>query len=337
MTHRFLNKLLKFLSILTFTALLLISLWIAFSKLVFQSADVFSVKSIDTTKYSRDKAWEMLNNPNSDQVIKLQVSNIQKTGANYVAIGTPYDERFLPVLRKWVKAARDNNLHVWFRGNFSGWEGWFAYSRIGQTEHLNLMNQFILKNPDLFEDQDIFTPCPECENGGPGDPRQTGDVQGFRSFMLQEHQESQAGFGKLGKKVITNYSSMNYDVASLIMDKETTLEMGGVVTIDHYVKNPNQLSPDVDRLADQTGGKVILGEFGAPIPDINGEMSENQQADWINQALMTLATNRNLIGLNYWTSVGGSTAIWNDSQSPKAAVSILRKFYTLKKKVYPSL
>jgi hypothetical protein len=322
--------------LLAITFILLSLMWLIISNLIYKSEPIFTVRSIDTAKYSRDLAGQMLGDQSFERTITKQVQDISKTGANYIAIETPYDEQFLPFLRIWVKAVRGEKLNVWFRGNFSGWEGWYDYPKIDRATHLQKMHQFILNNPDLFADGDIFTPCPECENGGPGDPRTTGDIKGFRDFMYQEYLESQINFGKLGKKVLTNYNSMNYDVAALVMDKDTTQKFGGIVTIDHYVKNPLDLSRDVDKLAKQTGGKIVLGEFGAPIPDINGQMTIKQQAEWINQALKELAQNKNILGLNYWTSFGGSTALWDGPDQPRLAVSIIQEFYNLQKKVYPA-
>lgn len=314
------------------TALVIGIMWLVLSNAVYQTTNVFSVRSIDTTKYSRDLAGQMLDKPAFDTVINQQVSEIAQTGANYVAIDTPYDEQYIPFLKRWVTAARANNLHIWFRGNFSGWEGWFGFQKIDRSAHQRLLHDFITKNPDLFQDGDIFTPCPECENGGPGDPRQTGDVTGFRNFMVSEYQISQQDFGGIGKKITANYDSMNFDIAKLVMDKNTTSQMGGVVTIDHYTSDPNNLNNAVNQMANLSGGQVVLGEFGAPIPDLNGNLTEEGQASWIDQALQSLSQNPNLIGANYWTSVGGSTALWDDSGNPKKAVAIIQKFFNLQKK-----
>src|SRR3990167_8157982 len=66
----------------------------------------FQVQSIDTMKYSRDVAREKLKDFSYDKEIETQVKNIAETGASHVAIATPYDDEFLPFLRRWVKAAR---------------------------------------------------------------------------------------------------------------------------------------------------------------------------------------------------------------------------------------
>lgn len=292
--------------------------------------DLWEIKSVDTMKFSRDKAAEKLDNPNFDAEIEKQINAISLAGATHVAIATPYDQKFVPMLERWVRIAREHKLQVWFRGNFSGWEGWFEYPKISRAEHLKLLEEFIVNNPTLFEDNDIFTPCPECENGGPGDPRTTRDISGYRNFLKQEFEVSNRSFGKINKKLKTGYFSMNYDVAKLIMDKETTLSLGGIVVIDHYTSSSDRLLADVKFIHNQTQGKVILGEFGAPIPDIHGKLTKAEQADWINQALEKISHEDYLVGINYWTGFGGSTAIWNDDGSPLPAVAIIQKFFSTK-------
>lgn len=286
------------------------------------------IKSIDTMKYSRDYSREKLNDVSFDKVINKQVFQITQTGATHVAIGTPYDKEFIPFLTKWVKETRKNNLNVWFRGNFSGWEKWFNYSPIDRQTHIKSIESFIKENPNLFVDGDVFTPCAECENGGPGDPRQTGDTQGFRDFLITEYNVSKDAFKQINKKVNVGFFSMNYDVAKLIMDKQTTSLVGGIVTIDHYVASPEKMISDIEEIAKQSGGKVVIGEFGAPVPDIHGNMDSSQQAQWLQQTLEPIFKSLDVIGVNYWVNVGGSTQIWDENGTPKEAVEVLKNFYS---------
>ena len=291
---------------------------------------IWEIKSIDTMKYSRDLSGEKLNDPTFDRTIDGQVKAISQTGATHVALGTPYDERFIPFLNRWVAAARKYHLKVWFRGNFSGWEGWFGYKKdLTRNGHVVLMRQFINQNGDMFENGDLFTPCPECENGGAGDPRQTGDIVGFRQFMIQEFQGANVEFRTVGKNVRT-VSSMNYDVANLVMDEQTANTVGDLVVIDHYVKEPQKLAGDIRNLSQKTKSKIMLGEFGAPIPDIHGKLTEGEQAAWIEDALALISTQPEVIGINYWVSYGGSTAIFNNDHNLKPAAEILKKYYLLR-------
>ncbi len=292
-----------------------------------QDMKQWEFESVDTMKLSRDLAREKGKNVAFDQVIEKEMARIADTGATYVAIGTPYDEEFLPYLNRFVKAARAQKLHIWFRGNFAGWEKWFSYPKITRTQHMQKTKAFILSNPDLFEDGDIFTACPECENGGPGDPRQTKDVKGHRLFLINEYKMTKDAFSTIGKDVKSNYNSMNGDVARLIMDRPTTTAMGGVIVIDHYVARPEDLKKDIEQFAARTGGRVVLGEMGAPVPDIHGVMTQEEQASWLADALRALSHTDNLIGLNYWVGTGGTTQLWDGTGKKRLASDVLRTFY----------
>lgn len=289
----------------------------------------WKVASIDTVKYSRDIAREKEDSLDFVSTIDKQVRLISETGATHISIGTPYDEEFIPFMSKWVSAARKYKLKIWFRGNFSGWEEWFGYASISREQHKDMLRKFITSNGSLFEDGDIFTSCPECENGGDGDPRSNGDLEGHRKFLIDEYQISKESFRSIGKNVTTGYFSMNGDVARLVMDSETTKGVGGVVVVDHYVEDPVRLNNELTELADSSGGKIVLGEYGAPVPDIHGEMSETEQAEWIDELMSLLSNNNNVIGISYWTNRGGSTEIWNKDYSPKKAVTILTKYFKL--------
>lgn len=287
----------------------------------------WDVESIDTMKSSRDLAKEKLNEASYDHEIDAQVANIKQTGANFIGIDTPLDEEFYPFLKRWVNASRNNNLHIWFRGNFSSWEGWFNKPKnMTFKEHIQKSHQFITSHPELFLDGDSFTSCPECENGAGGDPR-SGNLDAYRNFLVSEIQSNNEAFDSINKKVNTNWLSMNKDVASLVMDKNTLLATGGILVIDHYVKDPLTLNEDIKELGEKTGAKIILGEFGAPIDGLTDNLTEQEQAQWLKQALDSLATNKYLIGLNYWVNKGGSTALWEDDNQPRVGQGIVKKYY----------
>lgn len=286
-------------------------------------------QSIDTMKYSRDLSGELLDDPQRlNKMADEHVKKIAETGATHVAIATPYDEKFLPVLNAWVAAARKYELNVWFRGNWSGWEKWFDFPAISREEHLAKTVKFIRSNPELFRNGDYFSACPECENGGPGDPRRNGDVAGHRKFLIDEYNAQLKAFRDINKNVQVNLNSMNGDVARLVMDKETTKALGGQVVVDHYVATPEQLNADITDFAERSGGRVLLGEFGAPILDIQGKMTQDQQAEWLKKTLQLLANNPHLSGVSYWTHMGGSTALWQEDGTAKKAVDVLTTYFT---------
>jgi hypothetical protein len=67
--------------------------------------------------------------------------------------------------------------------------------------------------------------------------------------------------------------------------------------------------------------------MGAPIPDIHGQMTEEEQAAWLSEAFTKLFNIPELIGINYWVNVGGSTALWDGDGIPRKGVDVLRNFY----------
>jgi hypothetical protein len=285
------------------------------------------ILSVDTMKFSRDPSRELWTDPQRDKIIETHIANVASTNATHVAIDTPYDDEFVPILRQWVAAARKHKLKVWFRGNLSGWEGWFGYPPIDRPTHLAGIERFILGNPDLFEDGDLFSSCPECENGGPGDPRTTGDVAGHRRFLIDQYAVTRQAFGRLGKQVRSNFNSMNGDVAALIMDKDTTAALDGIVVVDHYVPTTEGTIKDLAHLARQSGGRVVLGEFGAPLPGVHKAMSAEEQAEWIGQLLARIGEEPSVIGLNYWVHAGGPTELWNKDGSPRPAATVIARHY----------
>ena len=289
---------------------------------------LFHVQSIDTMKYSRDRAEQVLNNPPAfDSLINKQMAFIEAAGATHVAINTPYDARFIPVLERWVYSARAHHLSVWFRGNFSGWEGWFGYEKIDRDEHKRLLTEFIRNNPSLFVSGDIFTPCPECENGGPGDPRQSGDNDGYNSFLVEEKEIADAEFRSV-HKLVPVYVSMNADIARYILTPLVASKLGGTILIDHYTRSVEQFAVDIKSLRESLHANIGIGEFGAPIPDLNGEMSDAEQGKFVHALFDVLYLGNDVVPVtNYWVLKGGSTALLNDDNTPRQAYKELSAYY----------
>lgn len=324
-------------TVATFSAAVLLAIGIFLSvyhKNVFHSFSrapekhLFPVQSIDTMKYSRDRAAQTLAHPNSfKSTIDAQMALIAEAGATHVAIDTPYDAQFLPVLRLWVASARAHGLSVWFRGNFSGWEGWFGYPKIDRATHERLLEEFLLNNPDLFRSGDVFTPCPECENGGPGDPRQTGDTGGYNTFLIQEKEMSSEIFA-LQLKNIAVYPSMNADIARQIITPATVSTFGGSILIDQYTQTPEQFATVLKDLPQKLNARVGLGEFGAPIPDLNGEMTQAEQADYLDLLFGALYLEReNVPAVNYWGLAGGSSALVENDGAPRTAYFTVQNYF----------
>lgn len=290
----------------------------------------WNFECVDTMKYSRDQARAMANDPNLTSFVDQEMTLIKNSGATCVSLGTPYDEEFVPYLTVWVNKAREKGLKIWFRGNMSGWEGWFDYPVFTSPEQqINGVQDLITKHPELFSDGDIFTPAPEPENGIIGDPRDSQrNKTAFFDFLPKSYEGCLNSFKEINKAVSCGYYSFNGDVAKNILTKDLLVKIGDVVVIDHNVKTPDQLISDVEYLNQKFGSPVVLGEFGAPIPDINGSMTQAEQADYIDRIMTGLFKDKDIVqGMNYWVLRGGSTALVDNPNNIRSVYNILRNYY----------
>jgi hypothetical protein len=290
---------------------------------------LWKYQCVDTMKTSRDRARNWMEADDAHSDITLQVKAIKSLGANCIAIDTPYDPEFLPYLKAWVRESRKQKLLIWFRGNFSSWEGWFEYRKgMSSDELFDKTTKFITENPELFEDGDIFTPAPEGENGGPFNQVEKDEHEAYRAFLLKEHQIAKDAFAKIGKKVEVNWMSMNGGLAKRMFDQPTIDGLGKVVTLDHYIKTAPEMGEFIEYFAKNYGAKTIIGEFGAPIPEINGSMTEDQQAAFIDELFQELYKHKDtVIGVNYWVLYDSSTALYNQDFSERKAVDVVRKYF----------
>ena len=71
-----------------------------------------------------------------------------------------------------------------------------------------------------------------------------------------------------------------------------------------------------------------MSEFGAPIPNINGWMSEDNQANFIEALLFQLYLHKDKIyAINYWTLSDSSTALLNRDGTLRKVVEIMKNYY----------
>jgi hypothetical protein len=322
------------------TAFKLILVGLVFSVIFAQTSLVFAVsppslwqyQCVDTMKDSRDNARTWAFRPDLVQLVSKEVAAIKSMGANCMAIGTPYDDEFGPYMKVWVDQAHKQGLKVWFRGNLSGWEGWFSYPLLTSfAEHHQKINHFILFHPSFFKDGDIFTPAPEPEAGKLiGDPRNSDNQkQEYLNFLVDSYNNCVKSFSQIDVKVACGFFSTNGDIAKDILTPDVVSKIGNVVVVDHYVSDPNTLVQDLEFLHNKFNTKIMLGEFGAPIPDLNGEMTEDQQAAYVSTVLKGLAMDQGFIeGVNYWTLTNSSTALYNNDFTPRKAVDVIKNYYS---------
>lgn len=292
-----------------------------------QTPCIWDICAIDTMKTSRDKAKAELNNPGYDEDIKSQLKLIKQTGATYVTIGTPYDDQFLPYLKRWVTLARAEDLKVWFRGNWSNWEGWFDYPKnMTPKQHTDKTKKFITSHPELFEDGDIFDPCPECENSGLW-PQNAKNAD-YNKFVINQQKETTDAFKSTGKNVRV-FQSIIGGRAKDVLVKDSFNSLGNIIAIDHYVKSPEVMEEFINYFWQNSGTRSLVSEYGNPIPDLNGPQNDKDQAEFLKKILEVLYRNRSKVaGLNYWVLSEGTTSLINEDGSPRPAFFVLQEYFS---------
>jgi hypothetical protein len=286
---------------------------------------------IDTMKYSRDAAREYLGDTARAQaLVASQVQEIKSLGATCVSVATPYDEEFYPYLKIWADAVHKSGLTVWFRGNFSGWEGWFSYPLLKSAdEHHAKLTAFITKHPELFSEGDIVSPAPEAENGILGNPWASSTAgKALRDFVWKSADTCQKAIISIHKKVNCGYFSANGDVARDVYNHDVLQKAGAVTVIDHYISSTVKYGQDLDLYVSKQGLPVVVGEFGAPIEDIHGTMTETEQAQFVGELLRQMYVHKNqILGLNYWVLNGGSTALLNSDGTERKVTEVVRDYF----------
>lgn len=295
----------------------------------------WTVRSIDTQVVS--KHWE---NVTRDSIIN-QVKLIKETGANYVAIGTPYNR--LDDMRIWVEEIHNAGLNVWFRSHWNEWEGdWGVPSTLKPDEYLERTRVFILQNPELFKEGDSFSMCVEAENVGVGIGNKFLNWDEFKKFVLNEIVVSNKAFEEIGLKgkVHTNWLSLNAWTVENIVDKDFANNIG-LITVDHYAGQSstigeldnstdlvNKTIKDLEYYHKKFGVPVLLGEWGYQIYQ---EVSDVRQANVINQMFMKLRTLDFLVGVNYWVHMGNTSSLFMDeygsNPTPRLGSEVLRNYY----------
>lgn len=287
---------------------------------MFNRQKPWQIACIDTMKDSRDKARDPMDKLYVEEIVQA----VTNTHATHIAIDTPYDQEFEERLQLWVQTARQNNLKVWFRGNFSSWEGWFGYPRnMGPAEHVQATKTFIESHIDLFQDGDIFTPAPEPENV----LNVYDQKDALVSFLKNSYNACQEAFAKIPTSVNYGYYSMSADAALALASTQILQNTGNTIVIDHYVTTPEAMGSQIAQLHTQyPQTDIVIGEFGAPIEGINPDMSEHDQAVFI-QKLIDQMESQHVKGVNYWVLFGGSTSLLHYDGRPKEAYYVIQKAY----------
>lgn len=295
----------------------------------------WSVRSVDTQVVS--KHWENV----SRDLIRQQVALIKNIGANYVAIGTPYNR--LRDMRMWVEEIHNAGMNVWFRSHWNEWEGHEgASSTMKPNEYLDATYSFIIANKDLFKEGDSFTVCMEAEEAGIGLGKKFLNWDEYKGFLLDEIFTANSAFENIGlnNKVYTNWLSVNGWIVENIFDKKLVSSIG-LITIDHYVGQSNTIEEvdnsnamveqtinDFNSIHNKFNVPLLVGEWGYQIFQ---PVSDVRQADVINKMLLKFRTLDYLVGVNYWVNMGNTAAIFGDQYGsnlvPRMGAEVIKSYF----------
>ncbi len=276
--------------------------------LVSPVSKTWNIQSIDAMKETKDAVC----NQRDDTWINHWLDKAVELGANYVAISTPYDNPScgdaLSYTRRWVAAIRLHGLHVWHRHMPLAFEGIYNVSKNISINYLPMMASYIENNPDLFEEDDIFSPIPEPQNGGiqgvtycANNLCQFSSANVFNQWLRDAMTQASDAFHSINKNNIkvgyfgfdgfVAWGDNNPDWEGILED--TTIAQMGNITIDHY---PESVHETMDAGLTQLQAKypttpIIIGEWGT----ITG-------GDTVTQIMtdMTAARNHHVVGFNYW-------------------------------------
>jgi hypothetical protein len=292
-------------------------------------------------KESKDRVC----NQRNPLYIEQWVAKAQVLGANYISVETPYDDpacgSALAYTKAWVYAIHAAGLSVWHRHMPLAFEGIYSSPKNNSTDYLQLIASYIINNPTLFQEGDIFTPIPEPQNGGILNHTycyenvcQFAGVTEFNQWLRDAINVSDAAFVHLnlqGKVKIGYYGfdgfvawgHNNPDWDGLLEDE--TVQVMGNITIDHY---PEIVSDTMENSLNELeqrypGVPIVIGEWGT-ISSGDPILQVEQTRAALRAALLP-----SVIGVNYWhMGSGGNESLINEDFSENPHFFTVQQFFT---------
>ena len=307
------------------------------SSLPLPSESNWDIRSVSSMKDTKDK----LCSPSDRKYIEKWVDQAKELGVNYIALETPYNNpdcnNAYDYTKTWVEVIRSRGLNVWHRHMFLEFEGIYERQKNPQLDYISATAQYIQDHPELFAQNDIFTPAPEPQNGGIQDITYCHqDIcifqskEEFNSWIRDITLASREAFENIGldnMKVgyfgfdgFVAWGSMNSDWEG-ILEKET-VEIMGNITIDHY---PQMVGDSMENALNELSAKypdtpIIIGEWGAVKP--------TDQKAQIEDSMRAALKFPQVKGFNYWhMGPEGQEALINSDLVPKDNFYLVQEFF----------
>jgi hypothetical protein len=211
----------------------------------------------------------------------------------------PAPRPIIECYQKWVDELRKRHIKVLHRAVSFGMEGREGFLwRVGSNRFpagnvaavlsgadrnnwLGVMYDFIVNNPNLFADGDIWAPFPERTEGIFDQP------SGIHSFLdpntlpgsyAQFFQDvktvSDAAFASIGKSLLTGHTADNYSEVRSQYIFQSRYTQAGIVPFDYYQNYNNDgygkdaLSEDIDAVYYGRSNLPLFWQEWGPTPDI---------------------------------------------------------------------
>jgi hypothetical protein len=263
-------------------------------------------------------------------------------GANYVAVSTPYDNpdcgNSVDYTRTWVNAIRAHNLKVWHRHMPLAFESIYSTPKSNASDFKTMIVNYIHQNPDLFADEDIFTPIPEPQNGGifgvtgcVDNICQFSSIETFNQWLRDIMTVSKDSFTAAGKNLKIGYFGFDGYIAwgdnnpdwDGILEDATILQMGNI-TIDHYPELVGDtMDNDLTELEQRYPGvDIVIGEWGTATG-----LNTPQQ---VINSMGAAANHPSVKGFNYWQfgPGGAGEQLINDDFTNNTQFAAVSQYYS---------
>lgn len=302
----------------------------------------WDVRSVDAMKVTKDVICAQ----KSDSFIDSWLDRAVELGATYVAISQPYDNpncgNSVNYTRKWVQKIRAHGLKVWHRHMPLAMEGIYSTTKKNDDFYYDLISSYIINNPDLFEEGDIFTPKPEPQTDGISGVTYCASIcmwSGAREFnnwirgamLVSELSFDKIGLGNGQVKIgyfgfdgFIVWGDNNPDWLGKSFLTTKTVQRMGNITIDQYPQGGATMAQDLAELhAQWPNVDIYIGEWGT-ITSTN----EAQQAAQIETTFNTFKNDPLIKGVNYWhLGTGGHESLIESDFTRRQGFYTLQGYY----------
>lgn len=268
-----------------------------------------TTKSIDLMKWTKDTVTNQPSDATIENIVRFGAENFNLTHLSvcfpidplsfYPAGFTPKPRTVVGCYQKWVDEIHARGLGVLHRPVSFGMEGdsgflWRVDANRypmgtatsaptdGNSTWLGILYKWIIDNPTLFKDGDIFAPFPERTQGLFDNPpgvhsfvpiTAPGIQQNYVNFFIDVKSITTTAFALIGKSVKTGYTADNYSEVRSGYLPQALYNATGVAAFDYYQNYSGTgfgaapLSEDLDAVYYSKGKPLFWEEWGAT-PDM---------------------------------------------------------------------